>query len=131
MMTKKDPKKLSEGGIHVVLTTEKHGRTLVVKIGGELDLSTSPKFREVVEEELKRDPYLHHLVLDFSETGFIDSSGLGVILGRFKQVSQKGGKLSAINVPGHLLRVFELSGLMRIMEVFKSLDEALVNIKEG
>ena len=130
-MTKRETKKLSKGGIFVVLTTEKQGHTLVVKIGGELDLSTSPKFREVVEEELMRDPYLRHLILDFSETGFIDSSGLGVILGRFKQVSQKSGKLLAIHVPDHLLRVFELSGLMRIMEVFKSLEEALINIKEG
>ncbi|HEX2952834.1 MAG TPA: anti-sigma factor antagonist [Bacillota bacterium] len=107
------------------LTTEKLGQTLLVKISGELDLSTSPLFRQLVEEELEQDPNLRFLVLDLNETSFIDSSGLGVILGRFKKITQKGGNLSFIRVPSHLSKVFELSGLMRIMEIHPSLEAAL------
>lgn len=108
--------------------TEKHGNTLLVKIAGDLDLQTSPSFRTVVESELERYPYLRNLLLDFQETTFIDSSGLGVILGRFKQISQKGGKLSAVSVPNQLSKLFELSGLMRIMEIFPSVDEAMTKL---
>lgn len=107
------------------LTTEKLGETLLVKISGELDLSTSPLFRELIETELEKDTNLRYLVLDMNDTSFIDSSGLGVILGRFKKITQKGGKLSFIRVPSHLSKLFELSGLMRIMEIHPSLEAAL------
>lgn len=109
------------------LQTEKIEQTLLVKISGELDLSTSPLFREQVEETFESEPALRYLILDMSETSFIDSSGLGAILGRFKKLSQKGGKLSFIHVPAHLVKLFELSGLMRIMEIHSSLQAALDN----
>lgn len=114
-----------KGGTELDLSTERIGQTLIVKITGELDLSTSPLFRERVEESLENEPSLRNLILDMSETSFIDSSGLGVILGRFKKLTQKGGKLSFIHVPAHLAKLFELSGLMRIMEVHPSLQAAL------
>lgn len=110
------------------LSTEKIGQTLVVKISGELDLSTSPLFREQIELKLEEDPNLRYLILDLSETSFIDSSGLGAILGRFKKITQKGGKLSFIQVPSNLCKLFELSGLMRIMEIHPSLEAALDNL---
>lgn len=108
--------------------TEKHGNTLLVRIAGDLDLQTSPQFRTIVEHELEHYPYLKNLLLDFHETTFVDSSGLGVILGRFKQVSQKGGKLSAVRVPSQLTKLFELSGLMKIMEIFPSMDDAMAKL---
>lgn len=61
-----------------------------------------------MEEELNYDPSIKHLVLDLQDTTFIDSSGLGVILGRFKRISAQGGKLLAVRVPSHLVKVFEL-----------------------
>ena len=67
------------------------GSTLVVKVHGELDLSTSPVFRDKIEAELARDENIRHLVLDLEDVSFIDSSGLGAVLGRFK-ASQRGGK---------------------------------------
>ena len=96
-----------------------------------LDLSTSPRFREKVEEELNYDPSIKHLVLDLQDTTFIDSSGLGVILGRFKRISAQGGKLLAVRVPSHLVKVFELSGLLRIMEICPTPEDAQKSLLGG
>ncbi|HEY8344222.1 MAG TPA: anti-sigma factor antagonist [Bacillota bacterium] len=106
------------------------GSVLIARIQGELDLSTAPLFREKVEAELEQFEGVKHLLLDLEETPFIDSSGLGVILGRFKHISQRGGRLSAINVSDHVRRIFELSGLLKIMSIQPTLEDALNSLKE-
>lgn len=96
-------------------------------IDGELDLETSPLFRSMVEEEMNQDKMIKHLILDLKKVNFIDSSGLGAILGRFKRVSQEGGRLSAINVSPQVKKIFELSGLLKIMNIYSDRKQALEN----
>lgn len=112
------------------IETKKNGSVLIVRVNGELDLSTAPLFREKVEAELEQFEGIKHLLLDLEETPFIDSSGLGVILGRFKHISQRGGRLSAINVSDHVRRIFELSGLLKIMSIQPTPEEALSSFKD-
>lgn len=107
------------------IETERVGANLIVQVDGELDLETSPQFRAAIDEKLDRYDVIKHLILDFKNVSFIDSSGLGAILGRFKKISQKGGKISAIHVGGPLLRVFQLSGLLRILEIYENRQKAL------
>ncbi len=106
------------------MSLARNGRVLTVQIAGELDLSTSPAFRNRIEEELSQNQEIQHLIFDFKETSFIDSSGLGAILGRYKSMAQRNGKISAVNVPPHLERLFELSGLLKVMTIHPSLEEA-------
>ena len=107
------------------LETERIGSNLIVSIDGELDLETAPLFRDMVEKKLNQYETIKHLVLDLEKVSFIDSSGLGAILGRFKRLSQHGGRLSAIKVSKQILRVLELSGLLRIMSVYEDRRQAL------
>ncbi len=109
------------------IETERIGGTLFIQINGELDLHTSPMFKETVEEKLAQYDFIKHLVIDFTNVEFIDSSGLGVILGRFKHMTQRGGRLSAINVSAPLRKVFELSGLLRIMGIYDDRRQAMGN----
>jgi stage II sporulation protein AA (anti-sigma F factor antagonist) len=90
-------------------------------------LETSPLFRSMVEEEMNQDKMIKHLILDLKKVNFIDSSGLGAILGRFKRVSQEGGRLSAINVSPQVKKIFELSGLLKIMNIYSDRKQALEN----
>lgn len=117
-----------ERGIALNIETEKVGRNLFVMIDGELDLETSPAFRNVVEEFLNRDKSIRHLILDLKKVPFIDSSGLGAILGRFKRLSQEGGRLSAINVSVQVKKIFELSGLLKIMDIYPDRKQALEKV---
>lgn len=106
----------------------RNGVVLIASIQGELDLSTSPLFREKIEAELDRHENLQHLILDLKETAFVDSSGLGAILGRFNRISKRGGKLAAVNLPAQLRKVFELSGLLKVISIHSTTQDALQNL---
>lgn len=107
------------------IETERIGANLIVKLEGELDLETSPLFRQVVDDQLNHYDSIRHLILDLKQVRFIDSSGLGVILGRFRRLSQSGGRLSAINVSDPLRRLLQLSGLLKIMNIYEDRRHAL------
>jgi len=107
------------------IETERIGPNLIVQIDGELDLETSPLFREKVETKLDQYELIKHLILDLQKVNFIDSSGLGAILGRFKRLSQQGGRVSAVNVSPQVKRIFELSGLLKIIKIYNDRQQAL------
>ncbi len=109
----------------MLIETERIGPNLIVQVDGELDLETSPLFRDKVESKLNQYEMINHLILDLKKVNFIDSSGLGAILGRFKRLSQQGGRLSAVNVSPQVKRIFELSGLLKIMEIYVDRQQAL------
>jgi anti-anti-sigma factor len=109
----------------VTLETERVGHSLIVSVDGELDLETAPVFRDTVEKKLNQYESIQHLILDLHKVNFIDSSGLGAILGRYKRLSGQGGRLSAVGVSRQVLRVLELSGLLRIINVYEDRRQAL------
>ena len=67
-------------------------QVLIVRLAGELDHHHAEKVRASIEAELEKGEF-RHLVLNLARLEFMDSSGLGVILGRYKKVSQLGGKM--------------------------------------
>ncbi len=91
------------------------GTTLVAKIDGEIDHHTA----EVLKSELDREINLHkviNLVLDFDRVTFMDSSGIGVIAGRYKEIKARGGKVMVIRVKPQVDKILEISGLKTILE---------------
>lgn len=100
------------------------GNVLVVRLSGELDLGTAPEFRAKVEEELDARPDITSMLLVLRDVTFIDSSGLGVILGRYKRLRAHGGRLIAVSPSPQVRKVFELSGLISIIPVCETEDEA-------
>ncbi len=108
----------------------KMGRSLVVRLAGELDLHTAIQFREVVESRLDADDSLTSLILNMSRVEFVDSSGLGAILGRYKRISQRGGQVYLVRVQPRVRRIFELSGLFKILSEAASEEEAVRQVGE-
>lgn len=106
------------------IRSRKTGDALVVSVSGELDLGTAREFRALVDADLERYG-CRDLVLDFGEVGFIDSSGLGAILGRYKNVSERGGQMAVCGVKPHVRRLLELSGVNRIIRIPPTVREAL------
>ncbi|HHV54124.1 MAG TPA: anti-sigma factor antagonist [Firmicutes bacterium] len=102
---------------------------LLVRMRGELDLETAAKFRVLVEEALDHRPGLKHLILDVSGLSFIDSSGLGAILGRYRQFAERGGRVFVVGVQPGVGRLLELSGLFRVVEVAATAEEALARVQ--
>lgn len=102
------------------------GRVLVVELFGELDLNTAPRFRDVVEGELHSNPTINHILLLMRGVTFIDSSGLGVILGRYKKLRPHGGSVIIVAPSLQARKALELSGLAGIISICSTEDEAWV-----
>ncbi|MBE3584641.1 anti-anti-sigma regulatory factor, SpoIIAA [Desulfofundulus australicus DSM 11792] len=98
--------------------------TLIVRPQGELDLGVADLLRHTLEDYLNRYN-VRHLVLNLSRVTFIDSSCLGVILGRYKRLAREGGKVSLVGLQPHVHRICELSGLFQVMGEYSTEEEAI------
>lgn len=104
--------------------------TLIVKLTGELDLVVAEEFRRTVDSELERRQ-IRNLVINLAGVSFIDSSGLGAILGRYKRIAQGGGRISIAAPRPPVRKILELSGFPRLMPFFESEKLALEAAREA
>ena len=88
------------------LTTDMQSGVFIVRIEGELDLSSVNEFRQIADKVLdnQRSKYL---LMNLEKLTFIDSSGLGAILGRYKKVNLLGGRIFVTNVKPQITRIFQ------------------------
>lgn len=93
---------------------ERRRGAMVVALSGELDHSRADQLRPELDE-LLRDPKIKELVFDLSGLSFMDSSGIGMILGRYKVMARRGGSVSVRCANKQIDRVFELAGLYTIV----------------
>ena len=89
---------------------------LLVRLTGELDQCSASGIRRDLDA-LLTDPRIRHLVIDLNDMPFMDSSGLGVILGRYRALQARGGSVSLMHLSPQVKRVYDLSGLARIIPV--------------
>ena len=104
------------------------GDVLLARVEGELDLSSAGAFREALDARLNGADGAKHLVLNLARLTFMDSSGLGAILGRYRRISERGGRLVAADVPTHITRLLALSGLQKTIVTYATEAEALRNL---
>lgn len=92
----------------------KKAGTPVFKISGELDHHTAAAVREKLDKAILLDG-ARNIVLDFKNLRFMDSSGIGVLLGRYKLIKKKGGRIYVKNVGRQVDKIFTLSGLYQVL----------------
>lgn len=97
-----------------MLTHEKKRAVVTVRLSGELDHMQTARLRRELDE-LIADPGVKRLVFDLSELNFMDSSGIGMIIGRYKVMTRRGGSV-AVRAGRQVSRILELSGLYQIVE---------------
>lgn len=86
---------------------------LTAYLAGEIDHHTAKELREEIDEAAQRaHPTL--LVLDFGDVTFMDSSGIGLVMGRYSLMQELKGQLRIENLPGHIKKVMKLAGLDRL-----------------
>lgn len=90
--------------------------TVTVVLAGELDHFTAPQIRARLDEELA-NPAVLHMVLDVSQLTFMDSSGIGVLLGRLRLLQSRGGSLSVTGMQPAVDKLFRLTGMHRVIHV--------------
>lgn len=99
-----------------MIAHEKHGSELIVCLSGDIDHCRSKKIREEIENLLS-DRQVRSLCLDFTDVSFMDSSGVGMIIGRYKTMMQRNAVIYAQGLFGETERLFRLAGLHRIIPV--------------
>ncbi len=103
----------------------------VLAVTGELDLATVPQVRQAVVELLASSNGVPMLVLDLSGVDFIDSSGLGSVLGAMRRARAANGEVRAVVCAPHVRSLFEITGLDRLLPVHGSVDEAVAATEAG
>lgn len=105
-------------------TYEIQERCLVIRLMEELDHHNAIRIREKADKLIDRNN-IKYIIFDFSGAGFMDSAGIGVIMGRYRKVIFIGGKTAVANVSTTVDRIFRLSGLYKIIEKYDTVETAL------
>ncbi|CAM5792259.1 MULTISPECIES: anti-sigma F factor antagonist [Brevibacillus] len=108
--------------LRIIMETKQD--VLVVRLQGELDHHTAEELRGKVDD-LLRQSSIRHIVLSLAELSFMDSSGIGVILGRYKQISARSGEMVVCSINPTIYRIFEMSGLFKVIKFRENEAEAL------
>lgn len=94
-------------------------KILTIEITEEIDHHIVEKIRRKIDDEIIR--YMpRKVILDFSSVEFMDSAGIGMVLGRYKMMKMLGGKLEMVNVSPMLRKVFEMSGITKICPIIEA-----------
>lgn len=106
---------------------EEKKNILIASLVGELDHHSAAEVRSKIDDRLEKTNY-KNLILNFYGVTFMDSSGIGVVIGRYKKLNMKKGKVSITNVNESVKRVFELSGLFKIIGLYDNVENAVKDI---
>ncbi len=104
-------------------TTKRVGDVVVVAVEDQLIVGTRQQLKQKILDELGDDG--QKFVIDFSGTGYIDSSGLGLLVTLSKKISEAGGSLRLAALNQDLMSLFELTKLDTLLEIFDSVEHAL------
>lgn len=105
------------------LSTRTVGDRTVVEVGGEIDVYTAPKLREQLVELVNDGSY--HLVVDMEGVDFLDSTGLGVLVGGLKRVRAHEGSLRLVCTQERILKIFRITGLTKVFPIHSSVEDAV------
>lgn len=108
--------------IEIDLKTESKGDWTVVHIGGEIDLFTAPKLKEHIVD-LVNDGKLK-IAADLERVEFMDSTGLGVLVGALRRLKERDGTLALVAPQGPVLRVLDVTGLSKVFPIHESVSDA-------
>lgn len=99
-------------------------KTLIVTVTGDIDQHNAASLREQIDLRISHEN-VKRLVFDFSKLDFMDSSGIGIIIGRYKLMATLGGKVAIVVNKPTLRKLLELSGVQRIVHICDSLSDAM------
>ena len=103
---------------------------LTASLSGELDHHTAKEVKDVIEEVIKNRE-VKNLLFEFSHLTFMDSSGIGVIVGRYKLIASLGGQVVICGATGNIKKLLYVSGIDKIINIFDNQNEAYMSLEEG
>jgi len=111
--------------IDLALEIETRDPWTVVSVHGEIDAYTSPQLRSKLREVIDRGSL--DLLIDLEGVGFMDSTGLGVLIGALKRLRERDGRVALVVTRPPLLRILRITGLDQVFTLYESLDGAVAS----
>jgi len=109
--------------VDLTLATQEVEGATIVTVGGEIDVYTAPRLRDKITELVGDGVY--HLIIDMEGVEFLDSTGLGVLVGGLKKVRAHDGSLQLICTQERLLKIFRITGLAKVFRIHASAAAAV------
>jgi anti-sigma B factor antagonist len=106
-----------------IKTEHLDGGAYVISLAGEVDLYTAPDFKQQLLDVISQGG--REVIVDFSDTTFIDSTTLGVLVGGVKRLRSNDGQLSLVCSDRNITKIFEITGLDRVFTIYPTRDEAI------
>ena len=103
-------------------TRHENGHT-IIEVGGEIDVYTAPKLRDRISELVADGNY--KLVIDMENVDFLDSTGLGVLVGGLKKLRAHDGSMQLICTQERLLKIFRITQLAKVFAIYETQADAL------
>lgn len=104
------------------IKVERDDQACVVSVGGEVDVYTSPALKKRLLDAIEEECPLLIVVLD--GVSFIDSSGLGVLVGALRRLKERGDEMRIVCSREQVLKIFRITGLDKVFPILATLDEA-------
>ena len=104
-------------------TTGPIGDCAVIQVTGEVDVYTAPMLREQIRELVAKGAV--HLIADLGRIDFIDSTGLGALVGGLKRLREAGGSLTLVITAPRILRILQITGLTKALAAHRSVTDAI------
>jgi len=104
------------------ISTERKGTSCTIAVQGEVDVYTSPRLKQAIVEAI--DAGCVNVVVDLEGVGFIDSSGLGVLVSGLRRVKEHDGTLRLVCTHDGIIKIFRITGLDKVFPLFSSPEEA-------
>jgi anti-sigma B factor antagonist len=108
--------------------SRREGARTVISVTGEIDVYTAPTLRERLNELVGQGEY--DLVVDMAGVEFLDSTGLGVLVGGLKRTRSHQGTLRLVCNQEKIIKVFRITGLTKVFPIYASLDDALTAVDQ-
>ena len=95
----------------------------VIDVQGEIDIYTAPRLRELLIDLVSQGSY--QLIVNLDEVGFLDSTGLGVLVGGLRRVRAHNGSLDLVCTQQPILKIFRITGLTEVFGIYETVDQAI------
>ncbi len=114
---------MSHDELTIDIKSEHQGEALIYSLRGSLDLATAPSVRAALIGAASEGN--HEIIVDLTKLEFLDSTGLGALIGAHRRALENGGKVRLVVGEGQIYRLLNITGLIRVFPVYHTLDDAL------
>ena len=97
-------------------------------VEGEIDISTAPRLRELLIDLVSQGNY--QLIVNLDKVEFLDSNGLGVLVGGLKRARAHDGSLDLVCTRERILKIFKITGLTKVFGIYQTVDQAIAARKD-